>query len=141
MNEKDSHTGPIYVRHPLGITQKAPSPSFFSEFSYVTYIYFSTCLFTPRKHLNTESKHLITKLKGLRAFLFCSHTLCSALTKHFLFLQCLIDVYKMAMVSAIKPKRPSGGYLWIKKVTTTSKANLKSEMYSVTYRILSPTRG
>lgn len=70
---KQSLTGPICVRHHLRITRKAPSLSSFSECSYVTYIYFSACLFTARKHLNTGSETLYYKAKGLEAFLFCSH--------------------------------------------------------------------
>lgn len=138
--KRQSHTGPMCVRHHLGITQKAPSPFFFSEFSYVTYIYFSVCLFTSRKHLNTGSETLYYKAKGLRAFLFCSHFAQPWLS---IFYSCdalfIVDVYKMATVSAIKLKRPSMDNKG-QKVTTTSKADLKSETYLVTYRILAPTR-
>lgn len=83
---------------------------FFSEFSYVTYIYFSAHLFISRNHLNTESKSVYYKAEALRA-IFCSHTLYSALTKHFYSCNALfIDVYRMAMVSAIKSKKPYMDY-------------------------------
>lgn len=59
-----------------------------------------------RNYLNTRSESLSYKAEVLRA-IFCSHTLCSDLTKHFYSCNALfiVDVSKMAMVSAIKPKK------------------------------------
>lgn len=57
--------------------------------------------FTHKNYLNSGNESLSYKHEVLRA-IFCSHTLCSALTKHFYSCNALfiVDVYKMVMLFA-----------------------------------------
>lgn len=66
MNKTESHRANKFLISPQDHSKFS---IFFSEFNYVTHIYFNAYLFTSRKHFNAGSESLHYKAKVLRAIL------------------------------------------------------------------------